>query len=180
MKAVHVRSPELVGFTDFLKTELAALPGVVEVFLGGSFCRGKPEIGDLDFAVCVESEKEHSVWVYDWFLSQSIPGAKFVGGPGGVQFRSTLGYNAPEFSPIQVDIWLAEPQFWGVMCMFVAGSNHLNILQRTQASRKGFNLSQRGLSKGGAAIPTHTEQEVYQILGMPWLSYEQRNFQFRS
>ncbi len=180
MKRTHSRTVELVEFTDDLTKIFKSIPGINEVFIGGSFCRGAATVGDLDFALLCTSEADCALPVYGEALKLANVGSKFVGGPDGVQFRfETEYYNAKEMCPIQVDVWLAEPKFWGVMKMFVAGSAALNVIQRKRASDKGFVLGHRGLTYRGHAVATYTEIDAYNMLGFPWLPYEKRNITFK-
>ena len=73
---------------------------------------------------------------------------------------------------LQVDLRVVPPEVWGAAMIYFTGSKTHNIRIREMAVRKGLKLSEYGLfrAKSGRLIVAETEEEVYERLGLPWIT----------
>lgn len=158
--------------------ELMHVLGLIKgdyVFVGGSLCRGRELVGDVD--ICFVPSVPRETWDVTMSLifnniheplNTPIP----IKPVQGVEILRAWMWST------QIDIWAAEDHYWGPMCMFVAGSGKLNVIQRVKASKQGITLSNKGLFNARTKSsygPLYTERDVYELLGWPWLDYKQRD-----
>lgn len=156
-----------------------------KIFYGGSWARGCEEIGDIDVAICFdgvdhpitkESVELPKMFRNDWEVETLSSGVK-------------LARHVVDFSPIfaaapsleykfQLDLWFIDnPNQWGPLCMFVAGSGRFNMHQRVLASKQGYVLNQYTVLKDGESMGSFpTEVSVYQFFKWPFVPYSRRNW----
>ena len=60
------------------------------------------------------------------------------------------------------------------MILYSTGSQMHNIHMRSVAKKQGYKLNQIGLYKGDKLIPTTSEEEIFKLLGMPYVVPEKR------
>ena len=77
---------------------------------------------------------------------------------------------------LHVDVWQAPPASRGAMLCFFTGPMELNVFQRRRAKQMGMAFSQNALADRatGRQLDNGTEEDIYRILGMPYLEPEQR------
>jgi DNA polymerase (family 10) len=63
---------------------------------------------------------------------------------------------------------------FGAALLYFTGSKAHNIRLRTLALERGLKLNEYGLMRGGRAVAAATEDEVYRVLGLPWIAPELR------
>ncbi|OGE64577.1 hypothetical protein A3I48_00210 [Candidatus Daviesbacteria bacterium RIFCSPLOWO2_02_FULL_36_7] len=138
-------------------------PLVLQAYPLGSLRRMVATVGDLDFAVSSEQEKE----VVDYFCKMKDV-VRIV--DQGIN-RVTVVFN----SGIQGDLLVGHPDSFGALLQHFTGSKAHNIKLRTLAQKKGFSLSEYGIKKvtrikslesREELITTETEDEIYKTLGM--------------
>lgn len=163
-----------------------------DCFLGGSYVRELPSIGDIDIVILtnnIEKTQSGLSMLHGTWLRRGISSSMNFEIPDQVGFRYYRnGYKLPQ--TIQVDFWLTDnPGNWGAYCMFCAGDQRLNIIQRSKASKQGyllgFSLRKKiGMTTDKKGNPTieygdpinlPTEQEVYKYLGWDWIPYKDRS-----
>lgn len=178
-------------FVDLLEREMPEC----EWYLGGSWARKAPTIGDLDVMVVRDPPtfKGQEVLVGDAedVEEQVMAGQAFMetgrfvfpvsfrsqrGGAQIVQGDLTVAPHSMYEESIHVDFWCVPPVARGAFKMFIIGPKDLNVAQRAWALRKGFKLSQLGLFEfhSGEQVDDGTEEDIYRILDMPWLEPYQR------
>jgi DNA polymerase (family 10) len=129
-------------------------------YLAGSARRGKSEnLHDLDIV----------------YLGNQIPilqlekiGFKFTM-VGEKIVRGTLN-NKP------IDIYKAEPKYFGAMMLFLTGSQKYNLKMRAKAKYKGMKLSQYGLfnRETNEYIAGRREEDIYLAMGLEYKKPEDR------
>jgi len=75
-----------------------------------------------------------------------------------------------------VDLRVVEPDQFGNLWQHFTGSKEHNVQLRERAVRKGMHVSEYGLLDDSSGV-THrcaTEEEVYALLGLPWIPPEMR------
>lgn len=159
-----------------------------DTFLGGSFIRELPKIGDIDIVVLTDNiaktQDDLNVLNGTW-LRRGV--------------TSSINYNIPlgilselhlTVATVQVDLWITDqPGNWGAYCMFCAGDQKLNIIQRANASKQGYllgfslrKLIGKTLDKKGNLVNQYddpiyldSERAVYDHLRWPWIEYKNRS-----
>ncbi len=145
--------------------KLKKLPEVKKISLAGSLRRGKETIGDVDFLVVSRNPKK----TMDYFVA--LPGVKKVWGKGGTKASVHMvgGYD--------MDLRVVPEKSYGSALQYFTGSQTHNIATRRMAIDKGLKLSEYGIFKGGKNIAGKTEEEVYKVLGLPYVAPELREDQ---
>ncbi|GAI20461.1 unnamed protein product [marine sediment metagenome] len=77
---------------------------------------------------------------------------------------------------VQVDLYLAEPETWGMSLLVRTGSANHNIKLATKAKKMGLHFSvARGIEdEKGMVIASQTEEEVFNALGLNYILPEER------
>ncbi len=159
VKKSRVRRP--LGSVLWLGRErlewLRQLPGVRNALLGGSVRRMQETVGDLDYLVATDQNDA----VIDAFLRM----------PGVVEVYSRGENRAQVFlsDGLQVDLKLVPPDSWGAGMLYITGSKAHSIRLRERAIERGLKLNEYGVWRGTERIASHTEEEVYAALGLPWI-----------
>lgn len=79
----------------------------------------------------------------------------------------------------QVDIYRTTEENLGAMKLYLTGPIECDIYLRSIAHKKGMRLNQNGLFKGKKCIASKTEEEIFEKLGLKYISPEKRDC-FRS
>lgn len=147
---------ELLGF-------LYAMDSVQAVEVGGSLRRMKATVGDLDLLAAAED-------------SGPVMDA-FVGHPDVVEIISRGDTKSSvEFSNnIRAQLWVHPPERFGTALQYATGSKEHNVRLRELALKQELSLSDQAfLRKDDSEVLCAEEEEVYEILGLPWIPPELR------
>ncbi len=147
---------------EMLSAYLLQLPGVDKVTPAGSLRRGRETVGDLDLLVTGENLDK----LADQLLKRAPPAEVLARGADKVSFKLPTG--------MQVDVRMLPPESFGAALMYFTGSKEHNVALRARAQRQGLKLSEYGLFRGEEIVAGRTEEEVYQVLGLPWIPPELR------
>ncbi|MDO8473948.1 MAG: DNA polymerase/3'-5' exonuclease PolX [bacterium] len=138
---------------------------VKEAVAAGSVRRMRETVGDMDLLVTTKKPKE----VIDYFLSR-VPSEKLWGrGPTKVSLRTSQGFD--------IDVRVLQEDVFGAGLQYFTGSKEHNVKLRTHAAQLGFKVSEYGVFKGKKRIACKTEEDVYKVLGMPYIEPELREDQ---
>ena len=106
------------------------------------------------------------------------------------EYKVTYKENGPKIKKIyveinshrvQVDLYCATPQNYGLTKIIRTGSAQHNMWLASYAISKGFNIKYSyGLIKDGKVVAGETEEEVFQALGLPVPKPELREVENRS
>jgi len=144
--------------------QLAALSATKQISLAGSLRRKKETIGDVDIlATSPEPGK-----VMDVFCSLSSVDRVLVRGPTRSSVILATG--------LQVDLRVVKEDQYGAALQYFTGSKDHNIALRRLALERGWKLNEYGLSdlSTGEKIAGKSEDEVYRMLGLPFIEPELR------
>ena len=141
-------------------TQLSALSGCAKCTCAGSLRRMVETIGDIDVLVASETPSP----VMEAFAGLPYATEVIARGETKTSIRTTNG--------LQVDLRVVPPNAWGAALQYFTGSKAHNIRTREIAVRKKLKLSEYGLfdAKTDELIVSETEEEVYERLGLPWIS----------
>ena len=163
--------PLLVPLAASLREALAALPGVADVAVGGSYRRGRDTVADLDL---VASTTPAGAKAAAKALT-GMPATARVLGSGETKTSVVLG-GAPrdEARGLQVDLRCVPRKSYGAALLYFTGSREHNIALRGIAHRKGLKLNEYGLFDGDRQVAGADETGIYAALGLPFIEPELR------
>jgi len=142
------------------------------VVVVGSVRRKRPEVHDIDIVLIPQS------WMWNTVI-QSLKnnmGARVVeAGQELVRLR-VPSQNIVTTQPyVQVDIYRARPETWGVLLLIRTGSIQHNIKLCSKAKSMGMMLSAaKGVIKDEKVIASRTEEEIFKALGIDFVEPEKR------
>jgi DNA polymerase (family 10) len=148
---------------DELLTKLRKIPGVKRAVAGGSLRRMKETVGDLDLLVAAED----SAPVMEAFTN--FPEVLQVIGSG--KTKSSVEFN----NGLRAQLWVHPPERFGTALQYATGSKDHNVRLRELSLKKDLSLSEHGFTRDDESeILCATEEEVYEVLGIPWIPPETR------
>jgi len=142
---------------------LREVPGVVAAEAGGSLRRMRATVGDLDLLAAAADSGP----VMDAFTSHPEVLKVLARGDtkASVEFRNGM----------RAQLWVHPPERFGTALVYGTGSKDHNVRLRELALKKKLSLSDQSfLKEDGSEILCATEEEVYEILGLPWIPPELR------
>lgn len=142
--------------------EISKIPGTEGTVAAGSLKRMRETVGDIDILTMAE-DGERVVKAFTKF-----PFVKEVLAAGDTKGSVILE------NGIQVDLRVVEPESYGAALIYFTGSKAHNIKLRTIALEKGLKINEYGVFRGDKKIAGETEEEVYKVLGLPWIPPEIR------
>jgi DNA polymerase (family 10) len=149
-------------YAEALRAFLAALPGVTQVTIAGSFRRMRESVGDLD--ILVETKSPEPVMqrftAYDEVAEVVAAGAA----------RATVMLK----SGLQVDLRVIAKESYGAALQYFTGSKAHNIAIRRIAQKRGLKINEYGVYRGKARIAGEDETSVYRAVGLPYIPPELR------
>lgn len=157
-----------------LREHLASIDGVKRVDYAGSLRRGRETIGDLDFLVACDDPDA----VRDAFTT--LPMVTQVLAKGETKSSVRL---ETERAVMQADLRIVPEAVYGAALMYFTGSKEHNVRLRERAIRQNKRLNEYGLFEGKEERPqdggveplaAHTEEAIYEALGLPWIAPELR------
>lgn len=141
---------------------VAAVKGVKQAELAGSFRRRRETIGDLDLLVTGGDAEA----VMEAFAGHESVAETIGRGETKCSVRLKGG--------LQVDLRVVPAASFGAALLYFTGSKAHNIELRKLAIDKGWSLNEYGLTKGEKVLAGRTEEEVYAKLGLAWIPPELR------
>jgi len=153
---------EVLPLAQEIEKRLKKVKGVKKISLAGSLRRRKETIGDVDILVVATKPEA----VMEEFVK--LPGIIKVWGKGTTKSSIRLE------SGIDVDLRVIPEKSFGSALQYFTGSKEHNIALRKIAIDLGLKLNEYGIFKGNKFVAGKTEEEVYKILKMQWISPELR------
>jgi DNA polymerase (family X) len=154
----------MLPIAESIRTRLADLPAVRQISIAGSLRRMKETIGDID--ILASSQQPEVVMA----AFTTLPEVTRILGRGPTKSSIVLE------SGVQVDLRVVEEgQYWTALSYFTGSKDH-NIALRRRALDRGWSLSEYGIKeeKTGRNLPGSTEEDLYQMLGLPYIEPELR------
>ncbi len=154
---------EALPYANIIVGKLRKLVYVKRAEIAGSLRRKKETIGDID--ILVTSSKPTAV--IDYFTKMDE--VKEVTAKGSTRSAAILK------NGMNCDLRCVDDKSYGAALLYFTGNKEHNIAMRLQAIKKGWKLSEYGLfDKKARMIAGKTEEEVYNMLGLPYFQPEIR------
>ena len=143
---------------------LRADPHSDKVELAGSARRGADSVKDLDIIATADDPKALAATLADLDVIESCD----TPGDNAARARTHTG--------MPVDLRVVEPDQFGNLLQHFTGSKEHNMALREAAVRRGLHVSEYGIldDDTGETHRCATEEEVYALLGLPWIPPELR------
>ncbi len=141
-----------------LLSQLREIEGVQRAEAAGSLRRMRETIGDLDLLVSAAD----TPLVIQAFVA--FPEVERVLGQGVTKTSVEL------IDGLRVQLWVHPPERFGSALQYATGSKGHNVRLRAAAQKVGLSLSEHGYqNQEGDLIFCPEEEEVYGVLGLPWI-----------
>ncbi len=148
---------DALPMAEGLAAEISAIPGVEAAQYCGSLRRFAETIGDVDIVVGTRDAGAVMEFV------ATHPSAAQVLARGETK-TSILTHRG-----MQVDVRTVAIEQFGAATLYFTGSKAHNIAMRQLAIDRGWLLSEYGLFEGDRVVASHSEDAVYQALGLPYV-----------
>ena len=167
----------LLDQTDSLvsrfQRHLAACPHIQRFKFAGSFRRGKETVGDLD----ILAVSDQADAVMNHFVAFESTQETLAHGPTKSSIRVANAF--------QVDLRVVTEGSWGAALQYFTGSKEHNVVLRGLAKKRGLRLNEYGvfpIDDETHAIAGADEEEVYRLLGLPFIppEFRENRFEWRS
>lgn len=150
-------------FAQQLLAKLREMPGVEKAAAGGSLRRMRETVGDLDLLVAAADSSQ----VMEAFTN--LPEVFQVIGSG--KTKSSVEFN----NGLRAQLWVHPPERFGTALQYASGSKDHNVRLRELALKQGLSLSEHAFTREDQSeILCADEEQVYSMLGLPWIAPELR------
>jgi len=148
------------AYVEYLKGKQA----LDRISIAGSLRRGKETVGDIDILV----GDDEPARIMEAFVSYSEVEEVLMKGPTKSSVRLRGG--------LQVDIRAVNTSSYGAALQYFTGSKEHNVAMRGIGVDMGLKLNEYGLfmRDSGKTVAGATEEEVYKVLGFPYIEPELR------
>ncbi len=153
---------EILPIAREIEKRIGNIEEVSHVSIAGSLRRMQETIGDIDIVACARNPQA----VMKAFIS--FPEVTHIYGSGPTKTTVRLAKG------IDVDLRVVQEKEYGSTLLYFTGEKQHNIDLRKIAIQKGWKLSEYGLFEGTKFLAGHTEEEVYNELGLSWIPPEIR------
>jgi DNA polymerase (family 10) len=149
-------------YAEALRSHLAAVPGVKQVTIAGSFRRMRETVGDLDIIVTAVPGSD----VMQHFTSYDEVTEILAAGPTRASTILKCG--------LQVDLRVVAEESYGAALHYFTGSKAHNIAVRQIAQKRGLKINEYGVYQGKTRIAGESEESVYHAAGLSYIPPELR------
>ncbi len=149
-------------YVDSLLNYLEAVAGVQQVMVAGSFRRAKETVGDLDILVIAGRESP----VMERFVDYEDL--------TDVLSRGTTKSSIVLRSGLPVDLRMVNAESFGAALQYFTGSQAHNVALRRLGRQRGLKINEYGVFKFEERVAGHTEESVYQSVGLAYIPPELR------
>jgi DNA polymerase (family 10) len=152
------------AIAETIMAELKEQIKSLKIEIAGSVRRGRETIGDIDLLAQAKDGQK----IMEAFTQ--IPGIQQVISSG--QTKASILYANPNICSdiVQVDLRVVKPESMGAAWQYFTGSQAHNVHLREIAVKQKLKLNEYGLFKGEKQIAGKTEPEIYEKLGLAYIT----------
>ncbi len=150
------------SYAEPLREALAAVPGVHQAVIAGSYRRGRETVGDIDILVTAERDSP---------VMQRFTGYEDV---AEVVSQGTTRATVLLRNGLQVDLRVVARESFGAALQYFTGSKAHNIEVRRLGQDRGLKINEYGVFRAGQVVAGESEESVYAAVGLPWIPPELR------
>ncbi len=163
--SARLRLDQAERLVDQLRSHLEPCAAIERLEFAGSYRRGQETVGDIDILVVSNDHAQ----VMD--LLESFPGRV------GTIARGETKMSMRVDEQFQVDLRVVPAASFGAALQYFTGSKEHNVAIRGRARKMGMTVNEYGVARLDAPdelIAGSTEEELYELLGLRWISPELR------
>jgi len=166
----RVRIDQAEAIARAVLDELAEVPGVIRIELCGSLRRRRETINDLDILASSADPGP----LMERFAR--LRGVVEVIGKGDTKCSVTLDRNRYGGASLRInaDLRVVRDDQFAFALHYFTGSKEHNVAVRARAQKMGLKLNEYELADTNRSIPCKDEAELFQVLGMDYISPEMR------
>lgn len=139
-----------------------------KIMVVGSVRRKRPEVHDIDIVLIPQTWWHTIIQHLKTHMLASV--VRF-----GRELATLKVPTGATSETVQVDIYNAHPETWGVLLLIRTGSKEHNIKLCSRAKSMGIMLSAKdGVIKDGKVIASRSEEEIFKALNMDFVAPEER------
>lgn len=138
------------------------LPEIKKISAAGSLRRQKETVRDIDILVVSSKPKN----VMSAFVKLKPVKDILAEGQTKASVRT--------FDDVQVDCRVMDEKSFGAALLYFTGSKNFNIKIRQLAIKKGLKVNEYGVFRKDKFIAGRSEEEIFKVLGMPYIEPEMR------
>ena len=149
-------------YAEALQKFLAAIPGVTQVTLAGSYRRMRETVGDLDILIAASASSP----VVQHFTAYDEVAEILSAGATRASVTLKCG--------LQVDLRVVKEESYGAALHYFTGSKAHNIAIRRMAQKKGLKINEYGVFRNNIRVAGESEASVYAAVGLAYIPPELR------
>jgi len=139
----------------------------IQFEIAGSYRRGKPDSGDIDILIIDKPGMD----VLNIVVQCPIFRYRLAKGQ-----KKFLGVGLIDQVHRRIDVELVQPEEYPFAIVYFTGSQSFNVKMREYAAQNGLRLNEKGLfGQQGESYPAQSEEDLFRILGLLYLSPEERD-----
>ncbi len=168
IEALHRRNGRIMlgrawPFAQEMLAWLRKLPGVTAAEAAGSLRRMRPTVGDIDLvAASRDPQSVMEAFTHHPRVSEIVASG---------QSKSSVEFD----DGLRAQLWVQPPDRFGTGLQYATGSKEHSVHFRELAQKMGLSLSEQHLQReDGSEILCANEEEVYTLLGLPYIVPELR------
>lgn len=170
---------EVKHIGDYIIQVIQTLAPGNQAEIVGSYRRGRPDSGDIDILFTGQNVLKD---VVNYLQQIGLLYHNFA--HGEVSLHSTYWNGYPQQRGIlrKIDIRYVPPESWATALLHSTGSDRFNVNLRNRALSMNMTLSEHGIytfdpitRQKGTAIPVQSEEDIFRLLGIPYVPPEQRS-----
>jgi DNA polymerase (family X) len=157
----------VLPIAEYFQEALSQVAGVSCLEIGGSLRRQTKDAKDIDLLARVESEDVRPRLMEKF----AFYGSDFQ----GQEIKGSIQYPLSAEQVIQIDLWIATPDYWGGLLNHATGSKDFNIAVRSLAKSRGMSISEYGIFDAeGNKLGGENEHDLFRILNIPFVEPKDR------
>ena len=149
-------------YAETLQKFLAAIPGVTQVTVAGSYRRMRETVGDLDILIVASASSP----VVQRFTAYDEVAEILSAGATRASVTLKCG--------LQVDLRVVKEESYGAALHYFTGSKAHNIAIRRMAQKKGLKINEYGVFRNNIRVAGESEASVYAAVGLAYIPPELR------
>lgn len=193
---------EVEALGSYVKSAAAKIDAGIELIIGGSYRRGSPDSGDIDFIVTKKGTSSseqligflhtlvHVLETEGFLVARLAASSKGEGSKwhGCCVLPEAEGSKDENYKPVwrRIDFLVVPESEMGAALIYFTGNDIFNRSIRLLASKKGMRLNQRGLYRDvmrgparvklteGELLESRDERRIFEILGVKWREPHER------
>ena len=161
----RIRLDQALEAADIVSEFLQNQSGIQKIQPAGSLRRCAETIGDVDILVATSKGKKTPEQIVQAFTAAPFVQEVLAAGP-----TKGSAIIQVETAPVHVDVRVVPVESFGAAAQYFTGSKQHNVRLREIAVKAKLKLNEYGLFKEDKMVAGASEEEIYQKLGLDYIS----------